>query len=361
MPRLHADHSRLSGPERKQFGEQLLDAFGPDEFDNLLANQLGLRRARISLARNFDAIVFDVIDDAEMKSYTAELLQAARAERQTHVGLFHLAQQLALEPSFAAEERLVRAQLPEIDPEGWLQQGMARLGQVCRVETPVGPGSGFLVGPNLVLTNHHVVAEVLARGLSGQYVWLRFDQRIRSNNQVQSKKIKLPAQDWLVATSPDSAAAYASIPADALDYALLRTSESLGDEVVDSATGQTRGWIPVAALPPPLTVELPLLLLGHPRGDLLKLTLDTQAVISVNATGSRVRYRTNSEPGSSGSPCFDLHWNLAALHHAGDPAEPPQWNEGIPVAALRQHWTALLATTSLADWQRAVLNDLLDQ
>lgn len=97
-------------PQTPTVGELLLDAFDLDSLDNLLADRLGLRRQRISLARSLDAIVYDLIDDAEMKSYSAELLQAAHAERQTNVGLFRFAQQFALEPSLAEPERLIRSQ-----------------------------------------------------------------------------------------------------------------------------------------------------------------------------------------------------------------------------------------------------------
>jgi len=74
--------------------------------------------------------------------------------------------------------------------------------------------------------------------------------------------------------------------------------------------------------------------LQHPRGGELKLALDTDAIIGVNANGTRLRYRTNTEAGSSGSPCFDANWRLAALHHAGDPNfslfHRPEYNVGIP-------------------------------
>ena len=30
-------------------------------------------------------------------------------------------------------------------------------------------------------------------------------------------------------------------------------------------------------------------------------------------------YRTDTEPGSSGSPCFNDPWELVALHHSGVP------------------------------------------
>ena len=43
------------------------------------------------------------------------------------------------------------------------------------------------------------------------------------------------------------------------------------------------------------------------------------SLLSSNANNTRVRYRTNTEEGSSGAPCFDKDWELVALHHSGDP------------------------------------------
>ena len=70
----------------------------------------------------------------------------------------------------------------------------------------------------------------------------------------------------------------------------------------------------------------------------MKLALDTQAVIGANANGTRVRYRTNTDPGSSGSPCFTMDWDLVALHHYGDPKWlNPLFNQGVPIELIRRH------------------------
>ena len=41
---------------------------------------------------------------------------------------------------------------------------------------------------------------------------------------------------------------------------------------------------------------------------------------------------------SSGAPCFDINWRLAALHHLGDPGyatlNRADYNEGIPLAPI---------------------------
>ena len=56
------------------------------------------------------------------------------------------------------------------------------------------------------------------------------------------------------------------------------------------------------------------------------------------ANGTRVTYTVNTEGGSSGAPCFNTDWELVALHHSGDPNfdpdHKPEYNEGIPIAAI---------------------------
>ena len=96
--------------------------------------------------------------------------------------------------------------------------------------------------------------------------------------------------------------------------------------------------VPTAA--PALYPRMPLQILLHPRAAPLKLAVDTDAVTRVNANGTRVRYATNTEAGSSGSPCFDMDFLLVALHHYGDPQyHQPKYNQGIPIGKIRDRLT----------------------
>jgi hypothetical protein len=41
--------------------------------------------------------------------------------------------------------------------------------------------------------------------------------------------------------------------------------------------------------------------------------------------------------GSSDSPCFDLNWNLLAMHHCSDlGSNHPRSNQEVPLAAIRE-------------------------
>ena len=56
----------------------------------------------------------------------------------------------------------------------------------------------------------------------------------------------------------------------------------------------------------------------------------------MNESGTRLRYDADTLNGSSGSGVFNQRLELAALHHAGDPASKirAQYNQGIPIGAI---------------------------
>jgi hypothetical protein len=145
------------------------------------------------------------------------------------------------------------------------------------------------------------------------------------------------ADDWQVDVSPYNPQEAlgqedATVQPDQLDYAILRLSESPGSQPVSHQSLDThlRGWIKIADHPMELVEGNPLFIVQHPAGGPLKLALDTQAILGLNANQTRVRYRTNTETGASGSPCFNSNWDLVALHHSGI----VKFNEGIPINSI---------------------------
>ena len=83
----------------------------------------------------------------------------------------------------------------------------------------------------------------------------------------------------------------------------------------------------------------------------MKLALDLEAELELNANGTRVLYKTRTEAGSSGSPCFNELWEVVALHHAGDPSYAgfynPAFNEGIPISKIVERLRAKDLTAGL--------------
>jgi hypothetical protein len=320
---------------------------------------------RFRLGENLDAIVntadplnvvaFNLIQEMEARGWVNRLVAGAREARPDNPDVFAVAGQLGLavrpSPGSPQLERLVRER-PFLD----IAKIRARLGEietrVCRVEVPVAGswsfGTGFLLGPDVVMTNQHVVRPLIDRmaGSDPKSARLRFDyKRAVTGDEVNAGQVFQLADDWLIDHSPPSEVDHQPEPrsgvpdAGELDYALLRAAGGPGRQPVGERAepgAPPRGWLKIPEEAHAFLADAPLFIVQHPAAGPLQVALDTQAIIKVNANGTRVQYRTNTLPGSSGSPCFDLEWRLVALHHSGDPdaAARAGFNQGIPMAAI---------------------------
>ncbi len=242
----------------------------------------------------------------------------------------------ALAPGF---QRNVRPGLPQLDVRIWLDAILDIERRLCRIERgDAGIGTGFLVGPDTVLTNWHVVESAIKAGSLGK-MGCRFDfVRLRDGKLAPGQLVSIRADGCLVSSSysggenidkPDD-----PLPTlQELDFALLRLASAVGEQQVD---GRKRGWVVLPSAAQPLPANAPLLIMQHPEGGPMKMAMDTQAVIGRNGNATRIRYHTNTEKGSSGSPCFTMNWDIVALHHYGDPLwKNPKYNQGVPIELIR--------------------------
>ncbi|MBE7198550.1 MAG: trypsin-like peptidase domain-containing protein [Parafilimonas terrae] len=230
-------------------------------------------------------------------------------------------------------ERTVKPALSVPDLRVWLDKIERLERQVCRVEAAdAALGTGFLVGPQTVLTNWHVVREARRRGTDDRLA-CRFDYRRLTGGGVDAGQVISVTS--VVDERPCSAAEFTAEPdepppaADELDYALLRLAEPQPQ----------RGSVAMRPAPP-VAQGAALVIVQHPEGEPMRFALDTEAAIGFVQQGRRLRYRTNTEAGSSGSPCMTMDLDLVALHHLGDPSYGgAKYNQGIPidlvVASLR--------------------------
>lgn len=79
-----------------------------------------------------------------------------------------------------------------------------------------------------------------------------------------------------------------------------------------------------------------LYIIGHPKGESLKISLQDNVFLA--AKDPFIHYRTPTEPGSSGSPVFDQNWDLVAIHHAGSDKKPKLDNSGETYEANEGIW-----------------------
>jgi effector-associated domain 1 (EAD1)-containing protein/trypsin-like peptidase len=343
----------LKGPQRVKLSTALGSAFTVQRLREALDFKLEKRLEDISLGGDYAQIRFEVIQAAEAQGWTAELVVAAREDNPGNAPLLAFAEEVGLASSTPRLERILREESTYFDVEAF----RTRLGEietrVCRIEVPTAQGSlfgtGFLAGPSVVMTNHHVLEPVIRNDgtANPEQVTFLFDHKVLDGTVVNpGTSFGLAQHAWLVDHSPISPLDLRPEPKggspqpDELDYALVQLAGEPGEQPVGKgdARAPPRGWLTVPLGPFDFVADCPLIIVQHPNCRPLKLALEMNGVIGLNANGTRVKHRVNTEGGSSGSPCFDSRLELVGVHHGGDPnfdlTHSPEYNEAIPLAPI---------------------------
>jgi hypothetical protein len=357
----------LDGRELGLFSGALRDAFrDPLQLNMMLGQGMNLSIWNyVPWGTEYDVAVFNLIQNLQADGKTADLLVAARLAKPGNVRLYHFAQGFGLtslpkEPDFF--EKIVKPKLAFLDFQVLLKNLAEVEGRVARieVETDTGTvyGTGFLVGPYALLTCYHVIKAAIdakddGDANAGEAVTVLFDYKVIANNMkiFAGTPYKLAdGSSWLIDHSPYSAVDSRPDPKacepdpSELDYTLLRLASQVAEDNVGGAlfagpAGTKRGTISVGdgESNDDYAAGRPLFIVQHPSGEALKLALDTEGMIGLNANKTRVRYKNNTLAGSSGSPCFNANFQVVALHHSGDPCTKgsAEYNEGIPLRAIR--------------------------
>lgn len=194
---------------------------------------------------------------------------------------------------------------------------------------PPGTGwaTGFMVSPNLFLTNNHVIPdEAFAKKIR-----MQFNYQLGADGTEQPTESFFPAESDVFWTNV------------ALDYTLIRLqplqSASDGER---KAAGKRWGFIQLNDSPT-FREEQHFNIIQHPSGRRKEVALQDNEIAKLFS--NVVLYKADTEPGSSGSPVFDNLWQLVALHHAGGEQDASGQfvnNEGIRtdriVEDLRDHF-----------------------
>ena len=227
---------------------------------------------------------------------------------------------------------------------------------VCRVRCGDAMGTGFLIGPDLVLTCYHVVQGHISGVVSASNVAVLFDYRrdAAGNDPVEDPEawIGIDATweiPWSTYTSYDITVAGDEPTVEELDYAILKLKRSPGNDPPPGEP-ERRGWVDLSANRPLPAGGDPVLIVQHPgianssppAQYPLQIAFATPGFDSAIASGTRVRYRPSTLPGSSGSPVYDRTFAAFALHHNrgqinSAAASLHQNNQGIPVSSVRAH------------------------
>ena len=219
----------LTGQQLRALRNALVDAFNSATFEQMLRFELNKKVENIAGSGPLNSVAFKVIDAAEMEGWTLELVRAARMTNPGNAGLHQIAHMLSLsstrelQPAALNFEKIVRDGAPFLDPTAFRSKlGRIEL-QVCAIElNGVGQGSGVLVGPDYVLTNHHVIS----KATKDTKLACRFDFAASADGKVINQGRTVDVAPGPVDSSPpspnDPNLTQGDPSDDELDYALLQ-------------------------------------------------------------------------------------------------------------------------------------------
>jgi endonuclease G len=235
-------------------------------------------------------------------------------------------------------ERIINK--PDLLGVRYLEGGVAAARSVGRIDVRDRPehlegfGTGSLVSPRLVLTNHHVLPDRDVAASSA----------IEFNFQDDLNGKELEPQ--IFGFDPDAF----FIADEERDFALVAVKAAPGE--LDPF-----GTNPLIEAEGKGVIGEYVTIVQHPRG--LKKQVALRENKFVDIAEPFVHYTTDTEPGSSGSPVFNDQWEVVALHHAGIPAPESKdtggfINEGILVRKIME----FVRAQNLSTDQRALVDQL---
>jgi hypothetical protein len=321
----------LTGAEVQESVKILRTIYRTDDVQAIVA-AAGLDPANINFIQPADDVWLEVFEHADHRGQVDALLDAAAA--------FHPALRRALDeargtaPGSAAPapqipglilaeeaprwknvpgaETVIDEGAPTFVDIVFFATGLDRARGVCRLAPwfsgrRIGSGTGFRVGPDLILTSHHVLfdwAEGDRRPLSVE-AW--FNYEVDDQGQ-PTMRTEIPCDPASIVGERDQ------------DWAVIRTREPIPDAFPPLRLGGAR--VPV--------VGDRVAIIQHPQRLPKKVAFQHNLIRAVEP--DRILYWTDTDKGSSGSPVFDEDWSVVALHHwtiAAPKGERSKWwNQG---------------------------------
>lgn len=186
----------------------------------------------------------------------------------------------------------------------YLQRGLDVAKTVCRIvmvssskKTPIG--TGFMVGPGLMMTNNHVIET----STDSKYLSAEFEYEKGANG--------INSQTYFFNFDPEAF----FITNAKLDYTIIAVeplaSNDPGKKLEDY------GWNKLAPSKEKVLVGEPLTIIQHPEGLPKMIAFRENKMVSME--GDLVHYTTDTQPGSSGSLVANDNWEIVALHRSGVP------------------------------------------
>ncbi|NDV09023.1 endonuclease [Rhodococcus sp. IEGM 248] len=245
--------------------------------------------------------------------------------------------------SDALPDRLLEKIINTADFVGvrYLDAGAAAARSIGRVNirdargTLQGYGTGFLVSPTLLLTNHHVLPNA---------------------DTARSSVIEFDYQDGI----DGKPRPVQMFPLDPGRFYLADRERDFALVAVGAEPGTLAqfGFNPLIQAEGKAIIGEFVTIVQHPRGEKKQIALRENRIVDIPERF--LHYSADTEPGSSGSPVFNDQWEVVALHHAS--VRAPQHtefggvlNEGVRISRILEYVRA----QNLAPPSRDLVDDIV--
>jgi endonuclease G len=246
-------------------------------------------------------------------------------------------------PATATPEQMLEAIIntPDFVGTRYLDAGVAAARAVGRILIKdhrgrlIGYGTGSMISPTLMLTNHHVLDNPQTAATSQ----VEFDYQ----DGIDGKLLDVTTFGF----DPDRF----FLADEGLDFAIVAVRAGVGEltKFGFNRLIESQGKALVGEF---------VTIVQHPRGEKKQVALRENRII--DGPEKYVHYSADTEPGSSGSPVFNDQWEVIALHHAS--VRVPQHtefggvlNEGIRVQSILE----TVQNSQLTSEQRAMADAIL--
>jgi endonuclease G, mitochondrial len=308
------------------------------------------------------------------ESYLAELATppAPAPTEFTRTGLSHLEADLmnagAFQPVIEIETRERILDKNNLMSINYLERGLRVSRSVARIRIrsaqgqTLGFGTGFMVSPRLLMTNNHVLET--AKDAAFSLAEFNFQDDL-SGRPLPTSVFELDPNLFFITD-------------ETLDFSLVAVKEKARDGSGDLSDLRFFGWNRLIEDEGKAILGEYMNIIQHPNGEPKQLALRDNQFIDL--LENFLHYKTDTAPGSSGSPVFNDQWEIVGLHHSGVPQRDAngrimavgggvwqpamgefkiQWiaNEGIRVSRLIKQ----IKQVALNDAQRRLRTDLLEK
>ncbi|OEO29796.1 hypothetical protein VW23_001755 [Devosia insulae DS-56] len=344
------DWDALTGFQFKLLWQAIVEDFTVFTLNAALVADLG-RQPLANYASpmvDYPSQAFDLIQKAKMQGWTRELIEGLAAANPGAPRLRRFQETFGLTVDVAGPtperwnlQDILNPSQDFLKPDGWLTKLAMLRRRVCRIEHVSRPsdrpgfGTGWLIGPDLLITNYHVIRSfkpAAGNGTDVSGITCRFDVA-EPPTTGNGRECKFAA-DWLVDASPPGSAerneGTAAPTEGELDYAVIRLAERVGDDEVEP--GMARGQVDIVAHGAAPSQDDVLLIVQHPEGLPQRFAFGNSKN-SLKPEDLRLRHTANTLKGSSGSPVVNIDLAIVALHQAGGDGTG---NQCVPIERVAQ-------------------------